>query len=439
VSVAAVQETTIGRPSAAAIGHTDDSTLGAKTEISTHSLILQTEAREARRGYCQPVDGIALRARRHPDAVIAAALLAMGLVEALALADSPDWHQALLTPFWALPLIWRKRWPVVVLALVIAMGPTLDLVDTQGGVMSFVLSAVLASYTLGRALDPPAVWWGPGLILGVGWVFYAATGGALSDFVFVALLYGGAWAVGYAIRRRDLRVGELTSEADELRRGQAERERQAVERERTRIARELHDIVSHSISVIAIQTQAVRRRLGPENAEEIADLQGIETTARQAMTEMRRLLGVLRAQDEAAELSPQPGLDQLLQLADAARVAGANVQLRVEGEPIPLSPGVDLAAFRIVQEAMTNVRKHADSANINVLVRYANGHLELHVDDDGSGKPGRNGSREGGYGLAGMRERVNLYGGTLVAAPRPDGGFHVLATLPLEEAERSGP
>ena len=384
------------------------------------------------------MDGFAGRLRSHPDAVIAAALLAMGLVEALVLADSPDWRQALLTPCWTLPLIWRNRWPAVVLALVIVMGPTLDLVDAQGGVMSFVLSAVLASYTVGRTLDPPAAWWGPGLILGVGWVFYTGTGGTLSDFVFVALLYGGAWAVGYAIRRRDLKVVELTRETGELYRRQGERERQAVERERTRIARELHDIVSHSISVITIQTQAVRRRLGPENAAEIDDLRGIETTARQAMAEMRRLLGVLRAQDDAAELSPQPGLGQLSELAEEARATGADVQVCVEGEPVPLPPGVDLAAFRIVQEAMTNVRKHASAANVSVLVRYGDGRLELQVDNDGSETPGRNGSSEAGYGLAGMRERVSLYGGSLVAAPRPEGGFRVRATLPLDEPGGAG-
>jgi hypothetical protein len=123
-----------------------------------------TEAREAPYGYCQRVDGLLGRARRYPDTIIAAALLAMGLIEALVLAESPDWHQALLTPAWTVPLIWRKRWPVLVLALVIAMGPTLELVDDEGGVMSFVLSAILASYTVGRDLDPPAAWWGPGLI-----------------------------------------------------------------------------------------------------------------------------------------------------------------------------------------------------------------------------------------------------------------------------------
>jgi signal transduction histidine kinase len=196
--------------------------------------------------------------------------------------------------------------------------------------------------------------------------------------------------------------------------------------------------VSHSISVIAIQTQAVRRRLGPENAAEIDDLQGIETVARQAMAEMRRLLGILRAQGEAAELAPQPGLDQLPALVEEVRATGVNVSIRIEGEPAPLSPGVDLAAFRIIQEALTNVRKHAETANVWVDVRFADGRLELQVDDDGPGAHSQNGFSEGGYGLAGMRERVSLYGGSLVAAPRPEGGFRVRAALPLGESEGAG-
>lgn len=226
------------------------------------------------------------------DGLLVAGLFAMGALEALVLAEqAPSWGQLLLTLAWTMPLLWRRRRPVPVLALVIVMGPTLELVNDEGGVMSFVLSAIVAAYSVGRLLDPPATWWGPALTVGFGWVVFTATRGALSDFVFVALLYGGAWAVGQAIRRRDVQVGELLREQDELRRTHEQRELVAVERERARIARELHDIVSHGISVITIQAQALRHRVEPTDPDAGEVLRGIETTARQAMGDMRRLLG----------------------------------------------------------------------------------------------------------------------------------------------------
>ena len=373
-----------------------------------------------------------------PDVTIAAALLALGLVEALGLADAaPVWPQALLTFGWTVPLLWRRRWPLVVLAVVIVMGPTLSLVNDQGGVMSFVLAAILAAYTVGRELEAPATWWGPGLTVGFGWVVFGATDGELSDFVFVALLYGGAWAVGYAIRRRDQQLGELTRETEDLRRLHAERELRAVEEERARIARELHDIVSHSISVITIQAQAVRRRLGPSQSNEIDTLRGIEMAARQAMAEMRRLLGVLRAPGDRGALAPQPGLDQLTELIAEARTAGIEVTLSVEGEPMLLPPGVGLTSYRVVQEALTNVRKHTDALAAAVVLRYHPDSLEILVDDSGEGRAGApvGSLSPSGHGLAGMRERVTLYGGSLSAGSRPEGGFRVHVSLPLSLTE----
>ena len=369
---------------------------------------------------------------RH-DGLMAAGLLAMGLVEALLLTtQAPLWTQVPATFVWTVPLLWRRRWPVQVLAVVIAMGPLLDLVNSQGGIMSFVLSAIVASYSVGRLLDPPATWWGPALTVGVGWVNYAAIGGQLSDFVFVALLYGGAWAVGHAIRRRDLEVGDLTREAEELHRAQAERERRAVEQERVRIARELHDIVAHSISVITIQAQAVRHRLLPSYPEEAAALHRIETTAREAMAEMRRLLGILRAEDEPAALAPQPGMHQLPTLIAEARAVGLDVEVAVEGTAVPLPPGIDLAAYRVIQEALTNVRKHSGAKTSHVILRYHVDTLTIVVADEGPsvGRDGRAPANVSGQGLAGMRERIQLYGGSL-RAERADRGFCVSVSLPL--------
>ena len=365
------------------------------------------------------------------DRAAAAALLGLGWFEAaFGQGVVHPWEQALLTLGWTLPLIWRRRWPVAVLAVVVPFGPILDLVNEEGGVTSYVLAVILASFTVGRHRDAPVTWWGPVLGVGFFWVMYAVIGGLFSDYVFVALLYGSAWGTGYALRQRATRISELDQEAQDLRQRQAEREQQAIAEERGRIARELHDIVSHSISVITIQAQAVRRRLRTDQTAEIDDLRDIEDTARQAMAEMRRLLGVLRADGPAAR-APQPGLDQLGRLVADTRAAGVVVDVRTEGDPVALPPGLDLAAYRVVQEALTNCRKHALGASTAVVIRYDHDCVELQIENDRGDVPVS--AADGGHGLIGMRERVALYGGTLDAGPRPDGGFAVRARLPRRQ------
>ncbi len=387
-------------------------------------------------GYGALVSGLMeRRSERVQDLFVVGTLLVMGLLEAFIAppAISTRWLQALLAVVYCVALLWRRRWPVPVLAVVIAIGPVLSEVHLQGGIISYVFAALLASYTVGRRLDPPATWWGPVLTVGFPWTVFAATRGQLSDFVFVALLYGGAWAVGHALRQRELRIAELSDEAERLRQDQAEQAARAVAQERVRIARELHDIVSHSISVITIQTQAVRRRLPASNEREIADLRAVEATARQAMSEMRRLLGVLRAgPDRALDLAPQPGLAQLPQLLSETQSAGVPVEVQVVGEPTPLPAGLDVMAYRIVQEALTNVRRHAQAATAVVTIRHTGQGIEIEVDDDGP--PVIPTQNQSGHGLTGMRERVNLYGGTLEVGPRAAGGYHVRATLPIRQA-----
>ena len=240
-----------------------------------------------------------------------------------------------------------------------------------------------------------------------------------------------AFAVGYVLRHRAGRIDHLAGVVQELNTGAEERERQAVEQERTRIARELHDIVSHSISAVVIHTQAVRRRLDTgDHQREIDDLRAVETTARHAMAEMRRLLGMLRADGHADALAPQPGLAQLDGLVADMEAAGVHIAVRVDGDPVALSPGVDLAAYRIIQEALTNVMKHATGATTTVHINYQPDRLSLCVENTAS--PSRSVSPEaGGQGLIGMRERIMLYGGALQTGARPGGGFAVEAWLPL--------
>jgi signal transduction histidine kinase len=202
-----------------------------------------------------------------------------------------------------------------------------------------------------------------------------------------------------------------------------------VAEERARLARELHDVVGHSVSVMTVQASAVRRLLRPDQEKEREALEVVEQTGRQALAEMRRLVGVLRRPEEAPALAPQPSLEHIEKLVAHVRESGLPVELRVEGEPAQLPAGVDLTAYRLVQEGLTNALKHARADQALVLVRYGDGEIELEVADNGTG--GGDGSG-GGHGLVGMRERVAVYGGELEAAPRPEGGFRLKARLPLE-------
>jgi signal transduction histidine kinase len=249
------------------------------------------------------------------------------------------------------------------------------------------------------------------------------------DFVFIAAIVGVVWALAVTVRERSQRAGELEERADRLERERAEEARMAVAQERARIARELHDVVAHSVSVIAVQTGSIRRRLRHERPAEAAELTTIEETARQALAEMRRMLGLLRTDDDDLALTPQPGIDQVAPLVEQVRETGLDVELEVQGNRRPLPPGVDLAAYRIVQEALTNVLKHAGPARAQIDVRFGERELELVISDDGCGSgDDHNG---GGHGLVGMRERVSLYGGALQTGPADEGGFSVRARLPI--------
>lgn len=363
------------------------------------------------------------------DVAIAAVLVAGGLAEGVAGdVDRPVWlHQALVVLVMG-AVAFRRLYPVATVGVVVVGMMVID----PDGQLSVFAALVLVAFTAGLELDPPRSYWGLALATVPFYVGYAfAADPLVSDFVAVTVLYGGSWAVGQVVRQRTREAAEQAARADRAEREREERAARAVAEERARIARELHDVVSHSISVIAVQTQAVRRRLGAEHAREAGDLQAVEATARQAMAEMRRLFGVLRADGERPSLSPQPGLDQLDRLVADTRSAGVDVTLQAEGAGPPLSPGVDLAAYRIVQEALTNARKHAPGSRVTVRVRRSEGAVEVTVDDTGG--EGAEPADGAGMGLTGMRERVALYGGTLRAGPRGDGGFSVHARLPLRE------
>jgi signal transduction histidine kinase len=254
---------------------------------------------------------------------------------------------------------------------------------------------------------------------------------ASGDYVGVLAIAAVAWLVGFAYHERNRRTAELTERAERAERARATEARAAAAEERARIAREMHDVVAHSLSVMVVQAEAAEAMLDADPERARRPLAAVQQTGRGALTELRRMLGVLREMaDEGAALAPQPGLSGLDDLARQVRDAGLPVRVRVEGEPRPLPPGIDLSAYRIVQEGLTNALKHAGPASAEVVVRYGPRDLELEVRDDGRGRGG--GANGGGHGLLGMRERVALYGGELAAGPRPEGGFALTARLPLE-------
>ncbi len=249
-----------------------------------------------------------------------------------------------------------------------------------------------------------------------------------SNFVFITLRFVVAWLAGYALRER-----AEQAEAAEARAIQAEREREsaarvAVAEERARIARELHDIVAHAVSVMVLQVGAVRHKLPDSLAEDREALTGVERAGRTALTEMRRLLSAMRHDGEEAELGPQPGLDGLDALLDEVGRAGLPVELHVDGQPFPLPRGVDLSAYRIVQEGLTNALKHARASDADVIVRYRPDELEIEVRDNGQGSATSDGQ---GHGLVGVRERVKIYGGEMSAGTSDEGGFVLSTRLPV--------
>jgi signal transduction histidine kinase len=270
-----------------------------------------------------------------------------------------------------------------------------------------------------------------GLAIGVGVIAVAAhndpTGGA-GNFVFVSIVVAIIWTVGFAIGRKFEEADEARERAARAEREREERARLAVSDERARIARELHDVVGHSVSVMTVQASAVRRLLREHQEKEREALTVVEQTGREALAEMRRMVGVLRRPEEAPALAPQPSLQHLDKLVEHAREAGLPVELRLEGTPKPLPTGVDLTAYRLVQEGLTNALKHAEAQRAEVVVRYRDGYVELAVSDDGRGGGSGDGS---GHGLVGMRERVSVYGGELEAGPRPEGGYRLRARLPI--------
>jgi signal transduction histidine kinase len=366
--------------------------------------------------------------RQRGDEVLAAALAAIVLLD-VALSGGSEWHRvatAALAIVLGAAAARRSRDPLPLLGLfvaisVAALAMPIFAEPTNPGVFVFLLLAVYsgAAHTSGRRTLIAG-----GMTVSLYVTIIASSGGITADnVIFSSLLLGCPWVAGRAVRQRRLNDRELALEKV---RGTA-----AIVEERARIARELHDVVAHSISVMVIQARGGRRVLDSEPADARDAFAVIEWTGQQALDEMRRLVGMLRSGDETLPLAPQPSLRELGKLVEQVRDAGLPVQLTIEGEPRDLPPGVDLSAFRIVQEALTNALTHAGPASARVVLRYRADELEVEISDDGSGAGVGSGS---GYGLVGMRERVSVYGGELQAGRRPEGGYALRVRLPLHSA-----
>ena len=315
------------------------------------------------------------------DVAIAAAFVAFAVAEGLAGPGDQPWWRAVAGGFAAALLAWRRQAPILVAALVVLVNVLTD-PEAQ---FSTLLSLVLVCFTVGYETRPPRSYAGLAIVL-VPFIGVSIVDGfEPSDLAAALVFFAGPWTVGTVTRDRATRAEEAVARADRL---EAEREQEAAriaQQERTRIARELHDIVSHSISVVTIQTQAVRRRLGPDHAREAEDLAAVEATAREALAEMRRLFGVLRTDGESASLAPQPGLSELGRLVEQTSTGDMSTTLRVEGDPVELSPGLDLAAYRIAQEGLTNALRHSGAHHATVTLRWSPTRLDVEVEDDGRG------------------------------------------------------
>jgi signal transduction histidine kinase len=383
--------------------------------------------------------------RRHPklvDGVLAALLVLIGgsAFHASIRTGENTLVWALVTVLFifgmAVPVVLRRRYPTGAFAAVIAIG-ALEVAVLPRPVGSdfsvLVLLYTLAAYrprrvsALGLAIcllgaTVAIARWEPGRTLD-----------SLSNLGIVAAFFSAplllAWVLGDSIRYRRGYYLALEERAARLERERDAQAQIAAAAERARIARELHDVVAHNVSVMVVQADGAGYALSsdPERAREA--LGAISRTGRQALAEMRRLLGVLRAEDEPATLAPLPDIDQLGELLEATRASGIPVRFTLEGVPRTLPGGAGLAAYRVIQESLTNVRKHAGpEASASVLLRFCEEGVLVRVTDDGHGSAAASDGE--GHGLTGMRERVGLYGGTVQAGPRPAGGYQVTVQLP---------
>ncbi|ABL79483.1 MULTISPECIES: histidine kinase [unclassified Nocardioides] len=374
-------------------------------------------------------------AGRYRDQILAAGLAAFYALEVL-FSSEVEHHRgsaAAVAVLMAVSLVVRLTMPLLPLVAVIAviqLNHTVLPGLAEGG--AFMIALIVTIFSAGHYLHGRMLALGGVIVAGI--IPLAALDPrqppAVGDWIFFIVYLGTPFVAGVVFRRRRERDREMTEMARRAEEEGETRAGEAVAAERARIARELHDVVAHAISVIVVQARGGRRVLADDTGGARSAFDVIEHAGEQALTEMRRLLALLReTEPEAAALQPQPSLGRIDVLATEVAASGLPVEVVREGDPVELPPGVDLSAYRIVQEALTNALKHAGPARARVVLRYLPRAFEVEVLDDGHGTGAGGGS---GHGLTGVRERVEVYGGQLSAGTRPEGGFAVRARLPIE-------
>lgn len=377
--------------------------------------------------------------RRAPavlDWLVALALVVIGFLEIASGAfPGPVAVAAAFQVASTLPVAFRRLAPLPAITVSVVVALPYVLAYGAGNSLAGAVTLLLLVYSVGRHLDGRGLL--AGTAMGLLMIVELGIGGRLvtpEDWIYVLLIYGAALVFGVALRGQVERSIALAVAADRAQRELEATAQAAVQEERARIARELHDVVAHNVGLIVLQAGGARSVLATDPDRARTALQVVEETGRQTLAEMRHLVGILRV-DDGAERKPLPRLERLPALIDEARGAGLAVDLEVKGPPVELPAGLELAAYRLIQEALTNVRKHAAMAQAHVRLCYEPDRLRIEVSDDGGpsgaardGAPDASGL---GHGLIGMRERVQLYDGRLDAGPLPGGGFRVEAILPL--------
>ena len=368
-------------------------------------------------------------------AAIAGALeVVLGEDETRSPGTSP-WLAAPAVAITVLPLLGRRRFPFAAPAAVWLVSGAVSFVDGSLPTAhpSVFAAGMAAAFLLGSAPDAVRRRTGLGVVLGgIAAIVYNDPARSPGEVVFTPALFAIAWLVGFALRERVVQAQEAEDRAEHAEGEREENARRAVFEERVRIARELHDVIAHHVSMMGVQAGAGRLVVDRDPEQAKAALAAIELSSRHAVQELYRLLGFLRQAGDPDPLASQPGLGQLASLAAGMSNADLTVEVRVEGEQRPLPATVDVSAYRIVQEALTNTLKHARASRADVHLRYWPGELEVEIIDDGR-KNGGPAAASGGLGLIGMRERAALHGGQLSAGPAAGGGFAVRVKLPTPE------
>jgi signal transduction histidine kinase len=367
---------------------------------------------------------------RQADLALAALLATFGLAELWLVHVGPKSIAVPATAVAGFALAFRRLAPLLTVAAVLGsiaaeslLGVSLQKPDAP------LLIALVAVYTAGAYLSLRDAVAGLALaIAGIGASYAGSSTNGHSDFAFPSVVVTAGWLVGRGMHGRVTQAAVIAERTQRLEQEAVAERAAAIAEERRRIARDLHDVIAHSVSVMVIQAGAAEDLLDRDPAAVLEPIRAVQETGRGALVEISRLLGLLREDGAELGLAPQPRIDDLPELVAQTEAAGLPVDLRVEGTARSLPLGVDLSVYRITQEALTNVRRHSAGGRASVVLRYNEAAVELAVENDGVAST--NGHR-GGHGLVGMRERVAVFGGSLEAGPLPDGGFRVVARLPL--------